>query len=91
MAENTSWFGPSERALEFGAQYAKVLAEWGALFSAASALVESNVALGRLAVDSSSEFESWVRETAAGPWNWMSPDSLAKFMAQFSANMPPRG
>lgn len=88
MADSSSWFGPSERALEFGTQYANVLAQWGALFNAASALVESNVALGRLAVESSNEFESWVRQTAAGPWSWMSPDSLQKFMAQFNQGTP---
>lgn len=88
MAEMNSWFGPSERALEFGAQYANVLGQWGALFIAASSLVESNVALGRLAVESSNEFESWVKQTAAGPWNWMSPDSLQKFMSQFNPAKP---
>lgn len=88
MAETNSWFGPSERALEFGAQYASVLAQWGALFTAASALVDANVALGKMAVDSSNEFESWVRQTASGPWSWMSPDSLQKFMSQFNPGKP---
>lgn len=85
MAEsNNNWFGPSERALEFGAQYATVLARWGEVFSAASQLVEANVTLGRMAVDSATEFESWIRTTAAGPLAWMSPDSLQRFMSAFT-------
>lgn len=83
MADGSSWFGPSERALEFGAQYATVLANWAALFQSASALVDSNVTLGKMAVDSANEFEKWFQGTAAGPWAWMSPDALQKMMSQF--------
>ena len=78
------WFGPSERALEFGAQYATVLARWAELFSAASEVVSANVTLGRMAVDSASEFEGWIRTTAAGPMALMSPDSLQRFMSAFT-------
>jgi hypothetical protein len=87
---DNSWFGPSERALEFGTQYATVLARWGELFGAASELVAANVTLGNMAVDSATEFESWVRTTAGGPWAWMSPDSLQRFMSAFTGGLEPR-
>ena len=76
---------PSERGLEFGAQYAQVLARWGELFSAGAALVEANVELGRLTNDASREFEAWVRQTAAAPWNWLGPDMVQRFMQGFGA------
>jgi hypothetical protein len=40
--------GPSERALEFGRQYAEVLSRWGELFAAAAALTEATVKLGEM-------------------------------------------
>ena len=72
-------FGPSERALEFGTQYAEVLSRWAQFFEAASVLVETNVKLGQMATDSGKEWEKWVQQTAAAPWNWFSPDAMAKF------------
>jgi hypothetical protein len=80
MAKSPGFFGPSERALEFGAQYANVLARWGELFVAASSLVEANVALGQMTSDASKEFESWIQETANAPWNWLNPDVMQRFM-----------
>jgi hypothetical protein len=80
MTSPRGFFGPSERALEFGAQYADVLSRWGELFQAASALVESNVALGRMTAESSKEFEQWVEQTANAPWNWLNPEVLQQFM-----------
>ena len=74
------FFGPSDRALEFGAKYAEVLNNWGELFAVASRLVESNVALGRLTADASAEFEKWTQETANAPWNWLNPELMQRFM-----------
>ena len=74
------FFGPSERALEFGAQYSEVLARWGELFVAASRLVESNVALGKMTAEASKEFETWIQETANAPWNWLNPEMMQRFM-----------
>ena len=53
MPRKQGFFGPSERALEFGAQYADVLARWWRTVPAASALVASNVALGKMTADAS--------------------------------------
>lgn len=78
------FFGPSDRALEFGEQYSQVLAHWGEMFAAASALVESNVALGRMTSEAGKEFEEMVRGTAAAPWAWLDPDMLQNFMKAFS-------
>ena len=78
------FFGPSDRALEFGDQYSKVLARWGEMFVAASALVESNVELGRMTSEAGKEFEQWVRNTAAAPWAWLDPEMLQNFMKTFS-------
>ena len=78
MARTTSFFGPSDRALEFGQQYAAVLARWGALFVTASELVEANVELGRLAADSGKEFERWLRVTANAPFSWLDPEALQR-------------
>ncbi|OAI39185.1 hypothetical protein AYO38_01575 [bacterium SCGC AG-212-C10] len=85
MAQKRSaFFGPSEVALEFGAQYAEVLARWGELFGAASALVDANVKLGRMTKDASTEFEEWIQQTANAPWNWLNPEVVQRFMR----NMP---
>ena len=86
MPRKQGFFGPSERALEFGAQYAEVLARWAELFQAASALVASNVALGKMTADASSEFEAWVQETANAPWNWLNPDVVQRFMRGMGGN-----
>ena len=80
----SSFFGPSERALEFGAQYAEVLARWGELFTAASSLVAANVELGKMTTESSKEFEKWVQGTANAPWNWLNPDVMQRFMQGFA-------
>lgn len=80
MARTRGFFGPSERALEFGAQYATVLARWGALFNAASSLVEANVTLGSMTADASKEFEQWVQQTANAPWGWLDPQAMQRFM-----------
>jgi hypothetical protein len=85
MAGTRGFFGPSERALEFGAQYAAVLSHWGELFAAASSLVEANVALGKMTADASKEFESWVQETANAPWNWLNPEVMQRFMRGMGA------
>ena len=74
------FFGPSERALEFGSQYSEVLARWGELSVAASQLFESNVALGQMTAEASKEFETWVQETANAPWNWLNPEMMQRFM-----------
>lgn len=73
-------FGPSDRALEFGAKYAEVLAQWGELFAASSRLVQGNVELGRMARDAAGEFEQWIQQTATAPWSWMNPEMLQRFM-----------
>lgn len=74
------FFGPSERALEFGAKYSEVLNNWGELFVVASRLVDSNVALGRLTAEASAEFEKWIQETSNAPWNWLNPELMQRFM-----------
>jgi hypothetical protein len=81
------FFGPSDRALEFGERYAEVLARWGELFATASALVQANVELGRLASEGAKEFDQWVRQAATAPWNWLDPAALQRFMESFA---PPR-
>lgn len=81
MARSRGFFGPSERALEFGRQYAEVLACWGELFATASKLTAANVKLGEMTADASKEFDRWVKETANAPWNWMNPDMIARFTA----------
>src|SRR5688500_11660735 len=43
MARSRGLFGPSERALEFGKQYAEVLQYWGDFFKSGSKLVAANV------------------------------------------------
>ncbi len=88
MARQQGFFGPSQNALEFGAQYADVLARWGELFVAASALVDANVKLGGLANDAAKEFDQWIRQSASAPWNWMNPDMVGKFME--SITRPPK-
>ena len=85
-AKSRGFFGPSERALEFGAQYATVLARWGELFNTASALVEANVTLGKMTSDASKEFESWIQETANAPWGWLNPDMMQRFMKGMGAS-----
>lgn len=77
------FFGPSDRALEFGDQYARVLARWAELFTAASALVEANVELGRMTSEAGKEFDKWVRNTAAAPWAWLDPSVMQKFAEAF--------
>ncbi|MEX0782632.1 MAG: hypothetical protein WD557_08280 [Dehalococcoidia bacterium] len=82
------FFGPSDRALDFGEQYAKVLARWGELFATASALVDANVELGRMTGEAGKEFDKWVRNTAAAPWAWLDPTAMQKFAEAFR---PPSG
>jgi hypothetical protein len=77
--------GPSERALEFGEQYAQVLGRWGELFAAASALVQANVELGKSASEAAREFEQWLRQTANAPWNWLNPEAMERYMRAFAA------
>lgn len=84
----TGFFGPSDRALEFGAQYAKVLSRWGELFGAASELVDANVELGRMTRDAATEFEEWVQQTANAPWNWLNPEVVQRFMQGMSPQSP---
>jgi hypothetical protein len=79
LARARGFFNPSERSLEFGAQYATVLARWGELFVAASALVDANVTLGRMTSDASKEFEQWVQQTAGAPWAWLDPAMMQRF------------
>ncbi len=88
MAKPSGFFGPSEKALEFGEQYAQVLARWGELFTAASRLAEANVALGRMTADASREFERWTKETANAPWNWLNPETMQRFVQNMS--QPPK-
>jgi hypothetical protein len=83
MTAPGSFFRPSERALEFGDEYAAVLARWGELFNAASALVSANVALGRVGGEAFKEFEEWMRSTATMPWSFLTPDMLTRFMGAF--------
>lgn len=90
MARSRGFFGPSERALEFGRQYAEVLARWGELFAAASALTAANVKLGEMTAEASKEFDKWVKETANAPWNWMNPDVLGRFIGGSGAAAQPK-
>ncbi|MEX2081310.1 MAG: hypothetical protein WEC33_06810 [Dehalococcoidia bacterium] len=76
-------FSASERALEFGAKYAEVLAHWSALFAAASELAAANVALGRMTADASKEFDALLRQTANAPWNWFNPEMMQRFTDAF--------
>ena len=88
MARSRGFFGPSERALEFGKQYAEVLGLWGEFFKSGSKLVAANVKLGELAQDTSKEWDQWVKETSNAPWNWMNPDVMRKMMGGAAA--PPK-
>jgi hypothetical protein len=85
VAKSRGFFGPSDRALEFGAQYANVLARWGELFAAASSLVEANVSLGKMTAEASREFEAWIQETANAPWNWLNPEVMQRFMRNMAS------
>lgn len=80
MARSRGFFGPSDQAIEFGRQYAEVLARWAEFFGAGSGLVEANVKLGEMARDAAKEWDQWVRETANAPWNWMNPDFVRTMM-----------
>jgi hypothetical protein len=89
VARSTSFFGPSETALEFGEQYAAVLARWADMFNAASSLVAANVELGRMAADSGKEFDRWLRQTANAPWGWLDPQAMQRMMQAFMPPPPP--
>ncbi len=89
MSQRPNFYTPSDRALEFGRQYGDVLAKWGELFAAASAVVSANAALGEMASDASKEFDDFLRQTANAPWNWFNPEMLNRFMASFTPP-PPR-
>jgi hypothetical protein len=84
VTQPPNFFRPSEQALEFGAQYARVLSAWAELFAAASKLVEANVVLGQMSSDAASELESWMQSSAAVPWSWMSPEVMQRFMSGFA-------
>ena len=88
MPKPRGMFGPSERALEFGKQYAEVLQYWGDFFKAGSKLVNANVKLGELAQDAAKEWDQWVTATANAPWNWMNPEVLARMMGQPPPSSP---
>ena len=90
MPPTNSFFGPSERALKFGAQYADVLARWGELFVAASKLVDANVELGTMTNEAGKEFEEWIQGTANAPWNWLNPDTMQRFMRNMGVTPPPQ-
>jgi hypothetical protein len=89
VARSRGFFGPSERALEFGRQYAEVLACWGEFFAAAAALTAANVKLGEMTADASNEFDRWVKGTANAPWNWMNPEAMRNAMGGPAAPEPP--
>ena len=82
MARSRGLLGPSERALEFGKQYAEVLQYWGEFFKSGSKLVSANVRLGELAHDAAKEWDQWVTATSNAPWNWMNPEVLARMMGR---------
>jgi hypothetical protein len=84
VTQPSNFFRPSEQALEFGAQYARVLAAWAELFTAASTLVDANVTLGQMSADAATELEKWMQTSAAAPWNWMSPEVVQRFMSGFA-------
>jgi hypothetical protein len=88
MAQSSNPWLPSEAALAFGESYAAVLARWGELFTAASELVAANVALGRAAGDSAAEFQQWVAQGGALPWNWLRPDMFERFSEFFRPASP---
>ena len=88
MARTSGVFQASDRALEFGDQYAAVLSRWAALFTAASELVEANVELSRLSTASAKEFQELLAETAASPWNWFNPELMQRYMETMR---PPAG
>lgn len=85
MARSRGFLGPSEGALEFGRQYAEVLACWAELFAAAARLTTANVKLGEMTAGASKEFDRWVKETATAPWSWMNPETIARFMGSGTA------
>lgn len=80
-----TFFGPSERAIEFGRQYGVVLERWAELFLTASKLVEANVKLGEMTAEASKEFDEWLKATSNSPWNWMNPEVMRRFMGGASA------
>ena len=85
------FFRPSDRALEFGDQYARVLACWAGLFTAASALVEANVVLGRMTSEAGKEFDQWMSAASSGPLGWLNPDALRRFMEGMPGKPPAPG
>lgn len=89
MTRPSGFFGPSERALQFGEQYAAVLARWADLFAAAGRLVEANVALGRMTNEASKEFEQWLQTSANAPWSWLKPESMQQFLRTLQGTPPP--
>ncbi len=81
MARGRSPFlAPSDRALEFGRQYAVVLQRWSDLFASASLLVEANVRLGELAAEAAADFEAWLQRAREAPFAWASPEAFQRFM-----------
>lgn len=89
MPQSSGFFGPSDRALKFGSQYAEVLARWGELFVAASKLVDANVDLGAMTSEAGKEFEDWLQGTANAPWNWLNPDTMQRFLRNMGGVVPP--
>lgn len=88
MAQRPGFFRPSDQALAFGQQYGVVLARWGELFGAASALVQANVELGQLASEAAKEWEQWQSQTANAPWDWLNPEMMQRFTQGFPAAAP---
>ena len=80
-----AFFGPSERALEFGRQYGIVLERWAELFKSASKLVDANVKLGEMTAEASKEFDEWLKATSNSPFNWMNPEVMKRFMGGAAA------
>ncbi len=80
---------PSANALEFGRHYAETLQRWADLFAAASALVQSNVAMGEAYASSAGEFEQWMQAMAKGPAAWMGPEAMARWTEMFGSAFTP--
>jgi hypothetical protein len=82
---------PSAKALEFGRLYVEALSAWSELFAAASRTVEANVTLGEAYSSAADEFDTWMKQTAAGPFAWMSPDAMKAWSDTVGAAFtPPR-
>jgi hypothetical protein len=52
--------------------------------------VEANVTLGEAYSSAAEEFDAWMKQAAAGPFAWMSPEAMKAWSESFGAPFSPR-